>query len=1209
MIAGAAVSLLSYMHQQTQMQIVTASQSLAVNLQQSVEQMLDSADVILQTAADDIVRRRAQGRLRAGDLADPLRQWSARTPGVEIHATNEWGVQYPSPILLPDELIDVSQRDFYKLHHGATGHTPLTATPVFDSLRGSWVWELSRAVRTGDGAFLGVVYARMDTRGFLSLFADATLEPHTTVSLRDRNLVLVAGRKESSATYPLPTGTVGISGQMRQAMAANALRGSYVSAATGLDDLRRTFSYARSPKYGFVLNVGVTGDAAQAAWRRQAWIVGSVALVLVLFVGMSVRIVMRSWRDQQGHLLALRQAHEATEFSNMVLDQAMEMAQCGTWMVDIARDGAVPGMSQRAARLMGMPAEFEGPSHAADWKRCMLEAAGQEMCDARSAQFEKLVSGESEHYEARYPLKRMDNGVTIWLHEVGTLIRDAQGAPCFVRGVMRDITLEQQAHEAILAAMQEAEAASQAKGEFLANMSHEIRTPMNAIIGLSGLALKNQMPPRVHDYLSKIKHSGESLLRIINDILDFSKIESGKLEIEHVPFELESVIDNVINLMSEKAEAKGLELLCSLDPNLPKHLVGDPLRIGQILLNYASNAVKFAKHGEVCVHIRVQSATETEALLHFSVSDSGIGLTPEQMGRLFKSFEQADSSTTRQYGGTGLGLAISRSLAYSMGGQVGVESQLGQGSTFWFTARLGIGSPEKIITRPSVDLHGCRVLVVDDNDAAALVLCDLLLELGFAAEHVSSGAAALQVLGQADGNNAPFDFVMMDWQMPEMDGLETVRALRRMHPKSLPMVLMVTAHRRQELVNSAELLGIRYVLAKPVNGSVLINTMMQLMGHAPREVLRGPQSPAASALEASMATLRGMRILLVEDNEINQLVAGELLREVGLVVEMADNGQIGVNQVHARHWDGQPYDIILMDMQMPVMDGITATRLLRETYSQQDLPIVAMTANAMQADRDRCLAAGMNGFVSKPIDPEELWRALLAVARGRGAARVLPLADGANATPAPEHPGQTHAELLQSLGQVPGLDVQLGLRQCNHNAALYVAMLGKFVKSQADAVHQIRQSLAHGDAATAERLAHTLKGLAASLGAQALQGRAADLEYGLRAGTELQALGSLIASTQIPLDDLMLVLGALPGLNTDEARPVSAHMSPSEQAQVQSVLQTLLRLLEQDDSEAVSLWQDHAPGLRAVLGRAAEVEQAINGFAFDEALRLLQAEA
>jgi signal transduction histidine kinase/CheY-like chemotaxis protein len=898
-------------------------------------------------------------------------------------------------------------------------------------------------------------------------------------------------------------------------------------------------------------------------------------------------------------MLALRQAQEATEFSNSVLDQALEMAKCGTWTVDINRDGTIPRISSRAARLMGLPHCPDGLVQEREWTRCIVDAAGQELTDEITRQYEAALTGQSERYDAKYPIKRMDNGAIMWIHDMATVSRDASGKPVFMRGVTRDITLEQMAEDAIIAAMQEAEAASVAKGDFLANMSHEIRTPMNAIIGLSGLALKNDMPPRIHDYLSKIRQSGEHLLRIINDILDFSKIESGKLEIEAVPFELESVIDNLVNLISEKAEARGLELLCSLDSALPKSLVGDPLRIGQILINYANNAVKFASQGEVCIAIRVERVMGQEVMLHFSVKDSGIGLTQEQIGRLFQSFAQADSSTTRQYGGTGLGLAISKSLAHAMGGEVGVQSDYGHGSTFWFTARLGVGSSEKIISRPSIDLHGTRVLVVDDNEAAALVLCDLLAELGFAVHPVHSGPAALQALADAD-QHAPFHFVLMDWQMPGMDGLETVRALQHMKTHTAPFVLLVTAHRRQELLKGAQMLGIEHVLSKPVSASLLVNTMMQLMGQAPRALppTRGQQD--ASALEAAMLPLAGARILLVEDNEINQLVACELLRGAGFSVDVAENGQIGVHQVHARDADNQPYDMVLMDMQMPVMDGVTASRLIRESYAPQVLPIVAMTANAMQADKERCLAAGMNAFVSKPINPEELWRALLGWIKPR---------PGLGQTAAPKVPvvvTGVQAELLAALRLVQGLDADQGLGLSNHNPSLYLTMLGKFVTSQEQATQQIQAALNARDAGRAELLAHTLKGLAASLGADPLRWSASALEQALHAQADTQLLEVLLRDTEQHLRALIAALRATPGLIAEPAHPTEAELTPDQRAQMPDVLQRLQHMLEEDDSEAQALWDAHAPALRAVLQQAEALEQAINNFDFDQALGLLQ---
>jgi CheY-like chemotaxis protein len=498
------------------------------------------------------------------------------------------------------------------------------------------------------------------------------------------------------------------------------------------------------------------------------------------------------------------------------------------------------------------------------------------------------------------------------------------------------------------------------------------------------------------------------------------------------------------------------------------------------------------------------------------------------------------------------------------------------------------------------------VLVVDDNEAAALVLSELLSELGFAAAHVNSGPAALTALAAADEEQSPFAFVMMDWQMPGMDGLETVRAMHQMRVRSAPCVLMVTAHRRQELLKGAEELGIEHVLAKPVSASLLVNTMMQLMGLKPDQPLTVREPQGASELEAALSTLAGARVLLVEDNEINQMVACEMLRGVGLTVDVAENGQVGVNQVHAMHLQGEPYDLVLMDMQMPVMDGITAARLIRQTYPTQVLPIVAMTANAMQADKERCLAAGMNGFVSKPIHPEELWRALhtwLKVRDGLGRA-----ATAAVAPPVFAAQTQLQSEQLQALRVVGALDVERGLGLSNQSATLYLSMLEKFVKSQEHAVEHIQEALRQADEATAERLAHTLKGLAASMGAESLRVRAADLEKALHDQADLQQLVLLIQPVQMQLDALVASLRATPGV-IGQPPQGAIELSLAQHEELQGVIQRLQELLEQDDSEAQTLWEAHAEGLHAMLGQADLLELAIGGYDFEEALRLLTQEA
>jgi PAS domain S-box-containing protein len=906
----------------------------------------------------------------------------------------------------------------------------------------------------------------------------------------------------------------------------------------------------------------------------------SMAFFLVCLLSM-VGTFMRAGflQERKEAVLALRKSEE--RFRGIV-----ETSHDWIWEMDLS--GWITYSSPRIREILGYSVE---------------EAYGKRIFDlmsyndARTAwgHFMKAVENAAavEHHENAFQHKA---GLRVVLESNMVPMEGDSGELLGFRGIARDVTEKKIVLSQLETARKEAENASRAKGEFLARMSHEIRTPMNAVIGMCHLALKTALTPKQFDYLTKIQSSANSLLGVINDVLDFSKIEAGKLDMERVRFNLETTLTNVASVNSIAASDNGLEFLLDMGKDVPLDLVGDPLRLGQVLTNLVSNAIKFTSSGEVIVSVKLVKGSGEKSRIRFAVKDSGIGISSSDLAKLFNPFSQADGSITRKYGGTGLGLSISNKLVQLMGGEMHVESEPGRGSIFSFELEFERHRTDSAAEHLSfTGLEGTRVLVADDNFTSRAILKEVLESLRFDVTLAESGEEAVDLVQKTA---EPFKVVLLDWRMPGLDGLACARHIRQLDLPVRPTILIITAYGREEVLGEIPSEIIDGVLLKPVARSLLLNTILDAL---PEYSSRPEQESRIIQIDTAQLRqeLADTSVLVVEDNKINRQIAKELLEGVGVRVTLAGDGLEALALV-----ENYDFDLIFMDIQMPRMDGLEACRRIRQLQHKKQPPVVAMTAHALAGDRETSLRAGMNDHITKPIDPDELYAALANwIKRNHAPEGADGIASSAEMElPQPDDAGDDADQPYSSrYADAPLLDFESGLKRIKGNRKLYNGLLREFADEFATYPQTIRQYIGQDMPDEARRVNHALRGVAGNIGAKRLYNISIEIsdclkEQLLECAPLVTELGSSMLMTLREIEHYLETLEA-------EHAPESGHVSSEGLAEQVEKLRALLKVHDTRALESVE-------GLKSVLQGSQpdiydDLVRALNKFDFKAALKLL----
>jgi len=1056
---------LSALRRERERSTAFSTQNLARTLALSVSRTLDKVDAVLHASAGEAERQLASGGLDRPRMEAYLhRQSRLFGEGAGLYMADASGRVEAASGAGTGPGPELGDRPYFRALAADPAAGMVISEPLLGRVTGGRVLVLARRVEGPGGAFGGAVLASLPLDGIRRSFAELDLGPHGAISLRDAGALIHVRVPELEADR---LGSRETSETLKALMARSPEGGTY-TAKTPVDGVDRTLSYQRIPGRPYYVFVGQAPADYLATWRLQAR--GGAAL-LALFTIASLAVARHAHRTRR------RDREQEKRFRSMI-----DHARDAIVLYDLDEDRFVDA-NPRAEALFGCsrevllasnPGTFQAPDQPdlRDMATSVAENGAQAGVGWALA-FEQTVrtlDGRDLSCEVslvRLPARnqRLIRGSFTDITERKRLEADLRRHQDELEHLVEERTRElDETVRHLAAAKAAAEAATRAKSEFLANMSHEIRTPMNAIIGMSHLGLRTGPEPRVRDYLSKIQRAGQTLLGIIDDVLDFSKIEAGRLDMERRAFRLLDVLEQAVAVTSPRAAEKGLELLLDLAPDLPEAVVGDPLRLGQVLTNLCGNAVKFTPAGEVVLSAAVADKGGEGPVLRFQVRDTGIGMEPERLAEIFHPFTQGDASITRRFGGTGLGLAISRRLVEAMGGNLDVESEPGRGSAFSFEVRFG---PAPGTSPPAPELPaGLRALVVDDNRACREILVRMLATLG-----VQADAAATAGEGLARMAGASYGIVLLDWRMPGTDGFQAARMIRA-SGGMVPRMLLVTAYGEEETRGRAQAEGMDGVLAKPVTPAALRGALLDLLG-------KGASLPAAQAPPdpaAAHPALAGARVLLVEDNEFNQEVGRELLEAAGVRVSLAAHGGEALEMARPG-----AFDAVLMDLQMPVLDGLEATRRLRADPALAGLPIIAMTAHALGQEQHRCREAGMDAYLAKPIDPERLYTTLEA----HLARRAAP----------PEAPGPA-----RSGGS--GLDAREGLLFVGGKPERYGTVLGRFLELRAGVDRELREALDAGDGEAARRTAHSMIAVAGTIGARRLAELARALERALTEGPD-----------------------------------------------------------------------------------------------------------